>query len=269
MMSYEWRRRIKGGLLVYEVLSLFEDLNNVLTKTDLTVGEVNEKLTKLGNNLRDLGLNELGEKVSMLSSDIRRKYHYKYDSIVNYDTKAQVREKLKEYRVLFKDELSRKPIVVFKPKGRLDYEKLIEKGIDHLFPDVSILYKLNEIVKHDLEEALYCLCFEKPTASAMVALRAVEAALRQLYIALKPEAKIERIYWSTILEELEKLFKQHNIEAKTLLGYLNYLRDIRNMAEHPDKIFDQHEAEDILIHACHAVREIYKIINEFKAKQKQ
>ena len=266
-MSYEWRRRIKGGLLVYEVLMLFEDLNNVLAKSDLTIGEIDKKLTKLENDLRGLGLKELEEKVSMLSSDIRRKYHYKYDSVVDYDTKAQVREKLKEYRVLFKNELSKKPIVIFKPEGRLDYEKLVEKGIDHLLPDVSILYKLNEIVRHDLEEALYCLCFERPTASAMVALRAVEAALRQLYAALKPEAKIERIEWKTILDDLKDLLEQHNVKAMTLLGYLNYLRDIRNKAEHPDKIFNQLEAEDILIHACHAVKEIYKIINELESSR--
>ncbi len=267
-MSYDWSRRIKGGLLVYEVLLLFEDLDNVLTKTYLTVREVDEKLTRLMKNLRELGMEELGEKISMLSSNIARKYNYNYDRGMSDDVKSQVKEELKEYRILFKNELTKKPIVVFKPKGRLDYGKLIEKGIGYLFPDINILYKLNEIVKHDLEEALYCLCFERPTATTMVALRAVEAAIRQLYLSFKPDARIERINWKDVLNELEKMFEQNNIEAKTLLGYLNHLREIRNKAEHPDKIFDQIEAEDALMNACYAIKEIYKIINELESRRK-
>jgi len=144
---------------------------------------------------------------------------------------------------------------------------LIEKDLLGLLYDEELLKHLPNIIRHDLEEALYCLCFERPTAATMVALRAIEAALRQLYLSLKPGAKIKGINWKTIVNELKELIKQQNIEAESLIGYLDHLREIRNTAEHPDKIFDQVEGEDTLIHACYAIREMYKIINKLQTKQ--
>ncbi len=49
--------------------------------------------------------------------------------------------------------------------------------------------------------------------------------------------------WGDLLEELEKTGKLD----RPLLGYLDYLRDKRNEAEHPDKRFAQEESERILL----------------------
>ena len=260
-MDIEWLERIRGGFYAAATVAM---VLRLLAKDRIKFSELEKELRELKEDLEVLGINStLTGLIDHILSEAKKTVAHPEWTI---DSKvwSKIKDRLGYISSLILKELEEKPIVVFKPKGRLNYAELVEKGLTLLISDKILLNKLSSIVKHDLEEALYCLCFERPTASAMVALRAVEAALRQLYVTLKPDAKIERIEWKTVLEDLEVLLKQHNIKAVTLLGYLNYLRDIRNKAEHPDKIFNQIEAEDALIHACHAIKEIYRVINRVK-----
>lgn len=262
-MDIEWLERIRGGFYAAATVAM---VLRLLAKDRIKFSELEKELRELKEDLEVLGINStLTGLIDYILSEAEETVVHPEWTI---DSKvwSKIKDRLGYISSLILKELEEKTIVVFKPKGRLNYAELVEKGLTLLISDKTLLNKLPSIVKHDLEEALFCLCFERPTASAMVALRAVEAALRQLHATLKPEARIERIYWSTILEDLEKLFKQHSIEAKTLLGYLDHLRNVRNEAEHPDKIFNQIEAEDVLINACYAVREVYKIIDELKER---
>lgn len=44
-----------------------------------------------------------------------------------------------------------------------------------------------------------------------------------------------------------------------VMGYLDYIRDVRNTADHPDTTFNQIEAEQALIQATNAIRELDKL----------
>jgi hypothetical protein len=50
--------------------------------------------------------------------------------------------------------------------------------------------------------------------------------------------------WAEIIDELHKNSKV----KKSFIGYLDYIRDRRNEAQHPDKRFSQEEGEQILLH---------------------
>ena len=62
--------------------------------------------------------------------------------------------------------------------------------------------------------------------------------------------------WGQMLDEL----LQRDDVNKTLVGHLNYIREKRNQAEHPEKIFDQSEAETTLLAVINATRDIYSEI---------
>jgi len=148
--------------------------------------------------------------------------------------------------------------------GLLNYPQLLSDGIPPLFSSPETSEKLDEIVKYDLSESVKCLAFNLCTASAMCSLRAVEGALRSLYTALTGQ-KTE-LTWGPLLEEIEKLLKAKGIRPPKLLGYLDYIREIRNSVDHPDKIFSKTEAEHSLTHSANSIEEVYKLIEKHGQK---
>jgi len=263
----EWNKRIRAGLFVYLVTTIIYGFKcRLYGKIQTRIEDVKKELSDLKSFLEALGINGIYVKtLNNLIKEVEIKEKlYTSRWLVNEELLTEIVNELNNLETIIVDRLGRKPIVIFHPVGRLNYDKLVKEGLRALLQDSVLLNRLSKVVKHDLEEALYCLCFERPTAATMVALRAVEAALRELYLAFKPNAKIKGINWKKIINELRELFRQRNIEAETLIGYLDHLRSIRNAAEHPDKIFSQIEGEDTLIKTCDAIREIYKIINELK-----
>lgn len=155
-------------------------------------------------------------------------------------------------------DLQKRSLVEIASGGMLNYPQLLSEGVRLLFSNPEITEKLDEIVKYDLSESVKCLAFNLCTASAMCSLRAVEGALRSLYTALTGQ-KTE-LTWGPLLEEIEKLLKAKGIRPPKLLGYLDYIREIRNSVDHPDKIFSKTEAEHSLTHSANSIEEVYKLI---------
>jgi len=118
-------------------------------------------------------------------------------------------------------------------------------------------------VRHDLEEAVSCLRFGAPTASVMVGLRAVEGFLREFYKTLT--GQVTRKGWSELLKEIRQILADRGLTNAPVMGYLDYIRDVRNTADHPDATFSQIEAEQALIHATNAIRELDKLSGTSKS----
>lgn len=109
-------------------------------------------------------------------------------------------------------------------------------------------------------ESVKALAHDIPTASAMIALRAVEGAIREVCKKLKSnECKKS---WKEALDEVEEELKSKGLESKSLEGYLDHFRKVRNEAEHPDRIFSKKESEYILMHSAYAIEELYKILEK-------
>ncbi len=179
--------------------------------------------------------------------------------ITNYH--AQELLKLVErIRGVFLKELEGRQFLEISPSGLLNYSLLLQKGLSTLFTSEGIEEKLSDIIRNDLNEAVRALAYDIPTASAMISLRAVEGAIRELYKALKGQEC--RLAWKDALSEVENELKNRCLESKSLEGYLDHFRNVRNEAEHPDRVFTRKEAEHILVHSAYAIEEIYKIIDK-------
>jgi ribosomal protein S17E len=117
-----------------------------------------------------------------------------------------------------------------------------EETIEQILPE-NLLSGLDEITKKDLNDALTCILHLLPTPAAMISLRAAENLVRRYYAKITGSIAMGKS-WGEILNELEQSKKV----KPSILGYLRYLKEKRNEAEHPDKRFTQEESERIFLH---------------------
>jgi len=118
---------------------------------------------------------------------------------------------------------------------------ITEEAITKLFTP-KFLETLDPLTRDDLVDGASCILHLLPTPAAMILLRVAENMARKYSDQILGKAA-KRRSWGRILEELEK----RESVKKSTLGYLHYLKDKRNEAEHPDKRFSQEEAERIFI----------------------
>jgi ribosomal protein S17E len=117
-----------------------------------------------------------------------------------------------------------------------------EETIEQILPE-NLLSGLDEITKKDLNDALTCILHLLPTPAVMISLKAAENLVRRYYAKITGSIAMGKS-WGEILNELEQSKKV----KPSILGYLRYLKEKRNEAEHPDKRFTQEESERIFLH---------------------
>jgi len=117
---------------------------------------------------------------------------------------------------------------------------ITEEGIGKLLTH-EFMGKLDPLTRNDLSDGVNCILHLIPTPGAMILLRVAENTVRRY--SEKLTGKVTDSTWGDILTELEK----NPRVKKSIVGYLHYLKDIRNEAQHPDKRFTQEEAERVLI----------------------
>ena len=176
---------------------------------------------------------------------------YNEDDKIKDEDAELLFESVKLWRDRITNELVNiKNIEVF-TNGTLNPNKLLDGG-KSFFPE-EVWEALSDISKSDLNDACNCLLTESWTPAVMISLRAAEDTIRNIHIR-KIKGGNPRIGWKRMLDEL---IDTKGIN-KTLFGYLNYIREIRNTAEHPDQIFDQMEAERVF----HQVVNMIIVINQ-------
>lgn len=125
---------------------------------------------------------------------------------------------------------------------RVDVNKLLNNMSALLAPNV--FDALTNVAKHDMTEAGKCIAFNRPTAAAFHVLRATESILRDFY---KTEVKRNRIkseMWGEIVADLRRRKKG---PQKALLDNLDNIRsNFRNPTQHPEKVYDIEECQDLL-----------------------
>ena len=167
-------------------------------------------------------------------------------------------EEIISWSGILRVELSQLETINVHTSGSLNYKRLINGGSE--FFQKSIWEKLPKISKNDLDEATKCILCQIPTASSMISLRAIEDVLRGYY-KHKTKKDPGRNGWKKNIDELlkkdseGKLIYDVNI---SLMQHLDYIRENkRNVAEHPEKIFTQREAEGIFLLMVHTITEIH------------
>ncbi|MEM1557824.1 MAG: hypothetical protein QXL27_09055 [Candidatus Bathyarchaeia archaeon] len=130
---------------------------------------------------------------------------------------------------------------------------LLRKGLRELLGS-DVYDNLPIEVKLDLEDAIKVIRIGVWTPAVMMTLRAVEASLRKYYEKIMGKPPIDEkgkfLTWYQMLNDLRSTGKVKT----TLIGYLDFLRDRRNEADHPGKRFEQEIAERTLIHAVEALK---------------
>lgn len=213
--------------------------------------EINDDLTWVYTKLREIDvdmdiLNEIDE--------FKRKMIQKYDETLDYNEREELKINLRIWSNSIEKHLKERRILEPSKTGMISHEKLYEVSIGYsstFFEDVW--WKMSEIEKNDFKEAAKCLLTQSWTAAAMISLRGLEGILRKYY-EFKTEKEHRNRGMYDLIEELQKIegIKQ------TLMSYLNYLRGIRNTAEHPDRVFNQIDAETVFIQVARAAQEIYQ-----------
>ena len=131
---------------------------------------------------------------------------------------------------------------------QLNPDKL-SRGAESFFKE-DIWSNLSSLEKEDLDDACRCISLQAWTPAAMITMRVVEAAFKDYYKNIM--GKEPNDTWFKSIKELNNNDKAD----KKLIGYFDYLREIRNSLQHPDVRFSQFEAEDVFHHAIHILTRI-------------
>jgi hypothetical protein len=214
-------------------------------------------MRELENYLNNHGLaeNEI-QRFRQLQSDLSRNYNENNRFLNSQDVQrlSTVVERIESSLNL---EIGQRRFSEIKPaEGALDYSRLLSEGPQILFRE-DLYWQISAVVQQDLKEAVTSLSFGAPTASAMISLRAVEGMLRGFYTKLSGEQYVQA--WGGLLKEIEKQAQECGLDVRPLLGYCDYLRTVRNQADHPDRSFSELEGEGILNHAVYTIQEIQRL----------
>lgn len=125
---------------------------------------------------------------------------------------------------------------------KMDIKKLVDK-IDGVFSP-NVFEALPEIARYDFKEAGLCVAFERPTAAAFHILRGTEDVLRIYYKRYIRPAQLN-LTWGQITTELRNKRTGKKPDS-TLINHLDNIRNsFRNPTQHPDKIYDIQEVQDL------------------------
>ena len=131
----------------------------------------------------------------------------------------------------------------------LSSEKLLEGAKSFFNNDIWKI--ITKIQKDDLEDAIHCILVQSWTPAVMITMRVIESAFKSYYNKIMGREPTNT--WYNSLHELEN----EPSADKNLIGYFNYLRDIRNRAQHPVERYTQFQAEEFFSHGIHILRTIY------------
>ena len=142
---------------------------------------------------------------------------------------------------------------------RLDIQKLLGK-VELLFsPEVFELCP--EIAKYDFAEAGKCIAYERPTAASFHILRGTESVLRLFYKRYIRPAQTG-LTWGQMTHALSNKPSGKKPDV-TILQNLDHIRiSFRNPTQHPDKVFDIHEVQDLFGLCIDAVNRMMKAISK-------
>lgn len=127
---------------------------------------------------------------------------------------------------------------------RNDINKLLYNMSSLMAP--KVFNSLSEQSQYDFKEAGRCIAFEVPTAAAFHLLRGTESVLRDYYKSIIKRNRIKNLMWGPMIAQLRKR-KTKPIPPEILLNNLDNIRkSFRNPTQHPDKIYDIQEVQDLL-----------------------
>ncbi|MFQ5588398.1 MAG: hypothetical protein ACE5F7_06115 [Nitrospiria bacterium] len=140
---------------------------------------------------------------------------------------------------------------------RLSTEKLLSHMEDLFAP--KVFEQLTNVAQYDFKEAGRCIAFERATAAAFHLMRGIESILRQYFKEMAQAAKNE-LSWGEMVYEVKKA-RDPRTDRNTL-KHLDHIRSaFRNPTQHPDKIYDVQEAQDLFFLAIDVTNRMVSEMN--------
>jgi len=208
-------------------------------------------------------LDKLGLKVTSIAASELRQFRNKLaeitdkSSVLSQEQSKELNQICDTLRNTLEAELQTIEAFVVTPK-RFDIDKLLNDVGSLMSP--GVFPALPEIVKYDLSEAGKCITFGRPTAAAFHLLRGTEAVLCHFYCTLIHSKRVSPLMWGNMVQDLRtrKKTKKHT----ALYNNLDNIRYFyRNPTQHPEAIYDIHEAQDLLPLCFEVIGRMTKIIS--------
>lgn len=178
------------------------------------------------------------------------------EAVLSPEQAKELRDICHELRPTLQSELVTHEAYVLTPK-RFDINRLLEDIGSLMSPNV--FSSLPDITQYDFSEAGRCIAFERPTAAAFHLLRGTEAVLRLFYTSLIHTKRVSPLLWGNITEDLRN--RPRTKKHVTLYNNLDNIRhSYRNPTQHPDAIYDIHEAQDLLPLCFESVNRMMKTL---------
>jgi hypothetical protein len=147
---------------------------------------------------------------------------------------------------------------------RMDVRKLLS-GIDELFAPETF-DALPDFARYDFTESGKCIAFERPTAAAFHVLRGTESVLRSFYKRYVRPAQ-SGLTWGQMTNALTSKSKGKKPDH-IVLQNLDHIRvSFRNPTQHPDKIYDIQESQELFSLCIESVNRMIVAIKEVKPNQ--
>ncbi len=212
-----------------------------------TIKEI-EEIIKLCNEVMFIVHNELKKEEEKSKKEVE-KLNNKLDQL-NKNIKDELTKRIPIWEDRIINKLIKTKVVKLSTNTNLNPEKL-SLGAE-LFFDINIWNKMSNLEKSDLEDGCRCISLQAWTPAGMITMRVIESVLRNYYqkeTSNTPTGKM----WGQMLTDLKSIPSAN----QKLVGYFEYLKDIRNSLQHPEERLSQFESEDVFHHAIHILNIFY------------
>ncbi len=168
------------------------------------------------------------------------------------DEALEIRKIMKDIWTVLYAEAPTKYFYVLSDK-RLGTKRLLD-DVGALFAE-GIFEQLPDISKKDFVEAGRCIASECPTAAACLILRATEAVLRHVYICVVRQKRlpVNQRTWGKLVGALRG--KRKGPSEDLLNDFQSIGTRFRNPTQHPDKIYDIEEVQNLWPRCADAIGE--------------
>jgi len=155
-------------------------------------------------------------------------------------------------------ELQLKKVLFVTPK-RFDVEKLLTHPRSLMAH--GAWDQLSDTARTDFQDAAKCIALGLPTSAAFHLMRCVEGMIGQLYYTYVKRNRMDKLMWGPMVE---KLRNKRNPKPETqLLDQLDMIRvNFRNPTQHPQKIYDMEEAQDLMHLSIVALNGVVQSVNK-------
>lgn len=223
----------------YNLLRFTQPGFSVRDDSDSLISRIDEFFEEL--NTLDLPVTRTAATdLRTLRKSLEKKYK---DGLIDDELAGKVTEAINKLDTTLDAELSLRTAFVITPK-RIDVTKLTS-NVSSLFAP-KVFEKLPRVAQYDLSEAGLCIAFQRSTAAGFHLMRATEAVLREFYCHHVKRNRVD-LMWGPIIQGLSNKQKFKNDENyKILFNNLSNIRQsFRNPTQHPEKIYDIEEVQDL------------------------